>query len=56
MLFVYRQFFGVDEFVLDILQVVVIQIESALQCPVGDPFLTLEQFEYLGEDVIEGHS
>jgi hypothetical protein len=45
----------VDEFVFHILQVMVIQIESPFQCPIRYPFLTLEQFEYLGEDVIEGH-
>ena len=46
----------VDKFVFHILQVIVIQIESALQSPVGDPLLMLEQVEYLGENVIEGHS
>jgi hypothetical protein len=55
-LFVHSQFLGVNEFVLYILQIIIIQIESAFQGSVGDPFLPLKEVENLGENVIEGHS
>jgi len=39
--------FGLDEFVLEVLQVVIIETEPALQCPVRNPALALEQCEHL---------
>jgi len=52
---VYSQFFGVDEFLLDVLQVRVIEVKPSFQRTIGDPFFSLEQFEDLGEHLIEGH-
>jgi hypothetical protein len=45
----------VEDFVLQIVEVVVIQIKAPLQCPIRHTSLTLEQFEDLGENRIEGH-
>jgi hypothetical protein len=41
-LLVQRQLLGVDEFVLHILQVVVVQLEATFQCPIGHSPFTLE--------------
>jgi hypothetical protein len=46
----------VDEFIFDALNVVVIDIETQFERPIGDPPFLVEQCKYLGEDVIEGHS
>jgi hypothetical protein len=55
MLFVYSQLFSIDEFVFDALDIIIIDVETQFERSVGDSLFTLEQFEYLGEDVIEGH-
>jgi hypothetical protein len=52
---VYRQFFGVDEFVFEPLDIVVIDIETQFESSIGHSPFTLEQRKNLGEDVIEGH-
>jgi hypothetical protein len=54
-LLIHSQFLGVDELVFHRLKEVVIKLEANLQSTIRDPFLTLEQFKYLGEDFIEGH-
>jgi hypothetical protein len=45
----------VKEFILQIVEVVVIEVEASFQRTVGYPSLAFEQCEYLGEDFIEGH-
>jgi len=52
---IHSQFFSVDEFIFHRFKEVVIKLEAHLQSAIGDPFLPLEQFEYLGEYFIEGH-
>src|SRR5215467_14280411 len=53
--FIHRQFLGVDEFVFHRVKEVVIKLEAHLQSAIRDTVLLLEQCAYLGEDVIEGH-
>src|SRR6516165_2985142 len=43
-LLIHRQFFGVDEFVFEALDIVVIDGETQFERPVGDTVLPLEQF------------
>jgi hypothetical protein len=45
----------VEEFFFEDIQVLVIQIEAHLEGAIRHPALTLEQCEYLGENLIEGH-
>src|SRR5256885_10155335 len=45
----------IQEFILQIVEVGVIEVEASFQRTVGDTSLTFEQFECLGEDFIEGH-
>src|SRR6516165_12201667 len=45
----------VEEFFLEHIEVLVIQIETHLEGTIRHPSLTFEQFECLGEDFIEGH-
>ena len=44
-----------DDFGLQILKICLIQIELALQCPIGDPLMLLEEFQDPLEYVIEVH-
>jgi hypothetical protein len=53
---VHRQVFSIDKFVFHRFNEVIIQLEAHHECPIGHSLFTLEQFEYLGENVIEGHS
>src|SRR5882724_4861962 len=46
---------GVNEFGLEILQVLVVEVEAAFERPIGDPSLALEQIAGLGEDLVECH-
>jgi hypothetical protein len=55
-LLIYSQLFGVDEFVFDPLDVVVIDVETQFESPIGHPPFTLEESEDLGENFIEGHT
>src|SRR5262245_60247004 len=45
----------IQEFILQIVEVGVIEVEASFQRTVGDTALTFEQGECLGEDFIEGH-
>src|SRR5262249_55551235 len=47
--------FGVDEFVFHRFKEIVIKLEAHFQSTIGYALVSLEQCEYLGEDVIEGH-
>src|SRR5215470_1645945 len=53
--FVYCQFFRVDEFVFEVFQVRVIQVKLPLQCPIGDPLVLLEPVDDVGEDLLKCH-
>src|SRR5262245_37551572 len=46
---------GVDQFVLESLKVVVIQIEPYLEGAIGHPPLVLEQIEHLAQNGVECH-
>ena len=50
-----RKLFGLDDFVLEGLEMVVVQPEPDLDRPIGEPPLALQQIEYLCEDLIKGH-
>ena len=54
-IFIDRQAPGVDEFVLEGLKVVVIQIEPYLEGAIGHPSLVLEHIEHLGQNCVECH-
>src|SRR5262245_5670557 len=43
------------DFGSEIFEVIVVEIEAALERPVGDPALTLEKFEDLGQQLLERH-
>jgi len=43
-----------DEFGLQFMQVIVIEVKPALKCPVGPP-VALEEVEDLGQDLIRRH-
>jgi len=45
----------VKEFILQIVEVIVIQVKASFQRTIGHTSLTFEQCQDLGEDVIEGH-
>src|SRR5262249_52668413 len=51
-----RQSFGIDEFFLERLQVVVVQMEANFERPIGKPLLPLEQFLYLGQEFVKRHA
>jgi hypothetical protein len=53
--FVHRQSFGFDQFVFEVFEILVIEGKPSFQGSIRDPFLPLEQFKDLGENVIEGH-
>jgi hypothetical protein len=44
-----------DEFVLQVLQIVVIQREASFQRPVRDTALALEQVDHLSQDFVKRH-
>jgi hypothetical protein len=46
---------GIDEFVLEGLQEVVVQLEAGFESAVREPPLALEQIVYLGQEFVEGH-
>jgi hypothetical protein len=46
----------VKEFILQVVEVVVIEVEASFQRTIGDPSLAFEKINDLGENVIEGHS
>jgi hypothetical protein len=45
----------VEDFILQVVEVVVIEVEASFQRTIGYTSLTFKQFECLGEDFIEGH-
>jgi hypothetical protein len=47
---------GVDDFFLQVLDIVVINIKASLEGTIRDPPLAFEEVDDLGEDVIEGHT
>src|SRR5215510_9285555 len=49
------QAFGVAEFVLQIIQVGVVQAKSPLESPVRNALLTLQDLNDLGQDLFKGH-
>src|SRR5712691_8359682 len=46
---------GEQDFVFQVFEIVVIDVKASFQRTIGHTSLTFEQFEYLGEDFIEGH-
>jgi hypothetical protein len=52
---VYRKPFGFNNFVFEVFEILVIEVETPLHGTIRDSFLPLEQCKYLGEDFIEGH-
>jgi hypothetical protein len=44
-----------DEFGLQFMQVIVIEVKPALKHPIGHPLLVLEEVEDLGQDLIRRH-
>src|SRR5712692_7390842 len=54
-LFVHGKAFGFDHFVFEVFEILVIEVKPSFQGTIRDTLLTLEQFEYLVEDFIEGH-
>src|SRR5215831_3430626 len=53
--FVRGKSFGFDHFVFEVFEIFVIEVEASFQGAIRDPFFPLEQFEDLGEHLIEGH-
>src|ERR1051326_388329 len=53
--FIHRQLFGVDEIIFEVFQSVVIELQSALEHPIGDALLPLEECNDLGQDSIVVH-
>ena len=53
--FVHRKSFGFDHFVFEVFEILVIEVKPSFQGTIRDTLLTLEQFEDLVEDVVEGH-
>src|SRR5215471_552813 len=53
--FIHGQTFGVDEFILEGLQVLVIQRELAFQRPIGEALLALQQCDHLRTEGREVH-
>jgi hypothetical protein len=45
----------VKEFILQVVEVVVIKVEASFQCTIGYASLAFEEVNDLGENVIEGH-
>ena len=45
----------VEKFILQIVEVVVIEVEASFQRTVGYPSLAFEEVNDLGKNVIEGH-
>src|SRR5918912_2578557 len=54
--FVAGELFGVDEFGLEILEVVVVQRKAALEGPIRQPALALQQVEDAGQEVVKRHA
>ena len=54
-LLVTGQLFGRDDFVFQVFEVVVVQVEAAFEGPVRHPPLTPEQVKHLGQEFIKGH-
>jgi hypothetical protein len=50
-----RELFGLDDFVLEGLEMIVVQPEPDLDRPIGEPSLALQQIEYLCEDLVKRH-
>jgi hypothetical protein len=44
-----------NQFLFQVVEVVVVNVKPSFQRPIGHPPLALEQVENLGEEVIEGH-
>jgi hypothetical protein len=45
----------VEEFVLEVIEVVVVEVKASFQCTIGDSSLAFEEVNDLGKNVIEGH-
>src|SRR5438132_9529421 len=49
------QLFGHDDFVFQVFEVIVVQVEPTLEGSVRHPPLTLEQVKHLGQELVKGH-
>src|SRR5262245_18899186 len=54
-LFIHRQFFGVDQAVFEVFQGLVIELQPALEDPIGHMLLLLEECNDLGQDNVVVH-
>jgi hypothetical protein len=53
--FVVSYWVHVEEFILEVVEVVVSEVEASFQRTIGDAALALEEANNLGEHFIEGH-
>src|SRR5262245_1757995 len=53
---VYGHALGFNEFGFEILDILVVEGEPALECPIGHASLAPEQLAYLGQDFIKCHA
>src|SRR5262249_49559855 len=52
---IYGLSFGLDDFVFEPFDVLIIQLEAQLESSIGDASFPLQQVEYLGQDHIKFH-
>ncbi len=55
MVFVGGELLGVNEFGLEVFDIVIIEVEAAFQCPVGDAFFVLQQLQHTGQGLVICH-
>jgi hypothetical protein len=55
-LFVVAHWMHVEEFILQVVEVVVIKIEASLEGTIRYPSLAFQEVDDLGENLIEGHT
>src|SRR5262249_54866110 len=53
--FIHRQLFRVDEVIFEVFQGLVIKLQPALEYPIGDTLLLLQQRKHLGQDRLVVH-
>jgi hypothetical protein len=53
--FVVTYWMHVKEFILQVVEVVVIEVKASLESTIGYPSLAFQEDDDLGEDFIEGH-
>src|SRR5262249_52845920 len=53
--FIHRQLFGVNQVVFEVFQGLVIELQPALEDPIGHALLLLQQREHLGQDSLVVH-